>query len=270
MAADPFHSRDGLQTQTYDQLTVAEWESTQNDIPFYLEEAGHANGPVLELGCGTGRLLVPLLSTGLEVSGLDASTAMLQLAKQKQEQLPAIERERLRLHRGDMSKFELGQQFALIFVAFRSFQFLLTPAAQQQCLACIRKHLLPKGKAIINLFDPRYDLIIPGKRKSVSKAKDLIHPTSGHHVLVETLERDNDPLSQTFKERWRFTETDAGGAMVRQEEGQLQMRWTFRYEMRHLVEGCGFVVAAEYSDFQRSPPAYGKEQIWVLSQNPSR
>lgn len=81
---------------------------------------------------------------------------------------------------------------------------------------------------------------------------------------METLERINDPVTQTFKEQWRFTETDPSGALIRKEEHQLQMRWTFRYEMRHLVESCGLVEEAEYSDFQRSPPAYGKEQIWVL------
>lgn len=77
----------------------------------------------------------------------------------------------------------------------------------------------------------------------------------------------SDPVTQTFTEQWRFTETDLNGGVIRQEEHELQMRWSFRYEMRHLVEGCGFVVEAEYSDFHRSPPRYGKEQILVLSRS---
>ncbi|MFY9983135.1 MAG: class I SAM-dependent methyltransferase [Chthoniobacterales bacterium] len=259
-----FYSRDGLLSQIYDQLTAAEWEASQNDVPFFLEEARLSGGPLLELGCGTGRLLIPLLSTGVQVSGLDASAVMLEAAKRKRDQLPADIAGRLHLHQGNMSEFELGQQFALILVAFRSFQLLLTPEAQRSCLICIGRHLVPKGRAIINLFDPRYDLITAGTQKSVSSPKDLIHPLSGNHILVETLERENDPLTQTFKERWRFTETDSRGALVLQEEAQLQMRWTFRYEMRHLVESCGFVVESEYSDFRRSAPQYGKEQIWVL------
>jgi SAM-dependent methyltransferase len=259
-----FYSHDGLLSQIYDQLTAAEWEKSQNDVQFFLEEARLAGGPLLELGCGTGRLLIPLLSIGVHVSGLDASAVMLEVAKRKRESLPAGLAGRLHLHQGDMAQCELGEQFALVLVAFRSFQLLLTPEAQRSCLVCIRRHLAPKGKAIINLFDPRYDLIIVGTQKSVSPPKDLIHPVSGNHVLVETLQRENDPLTQTFKEWWRFTETDSRGGVVRQEEEQLQMRWTFRYEMRHLVESCGFVVETEYSDFKRSGPAYGKEQIWVL------
>ncbi len=260
-----FYSQVGLLVEVYDNQTITEWEASQNDLPFYLEEAKVAGGSVLELGCGTGRLLIPLLSSGLEVSGLDASAAMLEIARQKREHLSPELASRLHLHQGDMSEFELGQQFALILIPFRSFQLLLTPEAQRRCLICINRHLTPRGKVIINLFDPRYDLIRPGKQPSASLPKHLVHPVSGNQVLVETLERASDPVTQTFTEQWRFTETDATGALVRQEEHELQMRWTFRYEMRHLVEGCGLVVEAEYSDFHRSPPQYGKEQILVLS-----
>ncbi len=95
--------------QVYDSLTLAEWETSQKDVPFYLAEARIAGGPLLELGCGTGRLLIPLLSTGFEVSGLDASAAMLEVAKQKREQLSPELASRLQLYQGDMSSFELGE-----------------------------------------------------------------------------------------------------------------------------------------------------------------
>jgi SAM-dependent methyltransferase len=149
-----FYSQDGLLVQVYDNQTIAEWEASQNDLPFYLEEATVAGGSLLELGCGTGRLLIPLLSSGLEVSGLDASAAMLEVARQKREHLSPELAIRLHLHQGDMSEFELGQQFALILIPFRSFQLLLTPEAQRRCLNCINRHLAPRGKVIINLFDP--------------------------------------------------------------------------------------------------------------------
>ena len=87
---------------------------------------------------------------------------MLAVARQKRKQLPAEVAKQLQLHHGDMCEFELGQQFAFIFVAFRLFQNLLTPEAQRQSLICVREHLSPDGKLFINLFDPRYDLILPG------------------------------------------------------------------------------------------------------------
>jgi hypothetical protein len=105
---------------------------------------------------------------------------------------------------------------------------------------------------------------LPGRQERTQSSREFVHPISGNRVLVETWERINDPLSQTFGEHWRFTETSPTGETLRQEEEHLQLRWTFRYEMRHLAESCGFVVEAEYSDFHHSPPAYGKEQVWVL------
>ena len=97
-----FYSRDGLHVQIYDDQTAGEWGTPQNDMSFYLEEAKAGGGPVLELGCGTGRLLIPLLSTGHDVHGLDSSSAMLEVARRKREQLPAEAAKRLTLHYGDM------------------------------------------------------------------------------------------------------------------------------------------------------------------------
>ena len=261
-----FYSRPSLHVEIYDVQTAAVW-SAQGDERFYLEEAETTGGPVLELGCGTGRIALPLAVAGLEVHGLDASSAMLARAKQKREQLPAETAKLLHLHHGDMAGFEIERKFALIFIAFRSFQILSTPEDQRRCLACVRKHLAPDGKVIINLFDPRYDAILPGRQEAVVSPREFTHPTTGNRVLVETLERVNEPLTQTFVERWRFTEINSVGETLRQEEEQLKLRWTFRYEMRHLVESCGFAVEAEYSDFHRSRPSYGKEQIWVLREN---
>lgn len=257
-----FYSRRGLHVEIYDTQTRGDF--FPEDVAFYREIAENTDGPILELGCGTGRVVIPLLDTGLEIHGLDASPAMLEVAKHKRGLLSSETAKRLHLHLGDMSQFELSRRFAFIFIAFRSFQILPTPEVQRQCLRCIREHLTAQGKLIINLFDPRYDLILPGRRESLQPPREFVHPVSGNRVVVETLERVNEPVSQTLQERWRFTETDSAGAVVRQEEESLRLRWTFRYEMRYLVESCGFVVEAEYSDFHRSPPAYGKEQVWVL------
>lgn len=258
----PFYSRHGLHVEIYDAQTQFGYFFQDED--FYRQTAQITGGPVLELGCGTGRLAIPLLETGLEVHGLDASAAMLEVARRKRASLSAGTGERLHLHLGDMSRFELGNRFAFIFIAFRSFQLLTTSEAQRRCLHCVREHLTPNGKVIINIFDPLYHCLLPGPQESTQPPREFVHPVSENRVVVETLERVNDPLTQISQECWRFTEIDATGEIVRQEEESLRLRWTFRYEMRYLIESCGFAVEAEYSDFHRSPPAYGKEQVWVL------
>ena len=76
--------------------------------------------------------------------------------------------------------------------------------------------------------------------------------------------RDIDPVAQVLREEWVFRETDAAGTVLSEEREELRMRWSFRWEMRHLFALTGFEVEAEYSDFRGSPPAYGGEQVWVL------
>ena len=70
-------------------------------------------------------------------------------------------------------------------------------------------------------------------------------------------------MKQVLTELWRFTEINEAGDVLRQEEEVLTLRWTYRQEMRYLFELVGFEVEAEFSDFHGSPPAYGKEQVWV-------
>ena len=87
-------------------------------------------------------------------------------------------------------------------------------------------------------------------------------PSSGRDVSVDVLERKTDPLTQTFFEIWRWT-VSRHGAEPKIVEDVLRLRWTYRYEMRYLLELAGFRVVAEYSDFKRSAPRYGAEQVWV-------
>jgi len=259
-----FYSRHSLHVEIYDAKVRAGWSNLHADMPFYLTEARSGDGPILELACGTGRVLLSLCPTGRELHGLDASAPMLKIAGQKRDRLSCEDARRVHLHQGDMAQFSLETRFSLVIVAFRSFQALLTPESQRSCLECIHRHLVPGGRAILNLFDPRYDLLLPGRQTAAQRSSVLSHPASGREVRVEILERDNEPVSQTFRERWRFTEFAADGAVARQEEEELRLRWTFRPEMRHLAERSGFAIEHEYSDFLRSAPAYGREQIWVL------
>jgi hypothetical protein len=97
---------------------------------------------------------------------------------------------------------------------------------------------------------------------------DVVHPRTWHTVRVEASNRSNDVVSQVFEETWRFTETASDGTVLREEEEVLRMRWTYRHELRYLLELAGFEFVAEYSDYQKSPPQYGKE-ILVVARKPA-
>lgn len=258
-----FYSRRSLNVEIYARRT-AQLAAVAGDSDFYIELALGAPGPTLELGCGTGRLLAPLARAGIDVTGLDRSRAMLAEARRGLKRESQSVRAAVKLVSGDMTSFGLDRSdFGLVVIAFRSFMMLETPEQQRACLECVHRHLTPGGLLAIDLFDPVLERMVPGKASGKWESYgQVIHPESWNVVRLEASGRSNDPLSQVFEETWRFTELGPDGP-VRVEEEVLRMRWTYRYEMRYLLELSGFEVVSEYSDYKKSPPAYGKEQIWV-------
>jgi SAM-dependent methyltransferase len=126
---------------------------TVDDIPFYTELARQAatqGESVLELGCGTGRVTIPMAKTGASVTGLDSSPAMLEIATAK----AARENVAVRFVEGDMAAFELGQSFGLVTIPFRSFLHLVSDEEQRGCLESIHRHLVPSGLLALNFYVP--------------------------------------------------------------------------------------------------------------------
>ncbi len=250
-----FYVRDSLHTEIYDAFAA---EVTGNDLDFWRSCAAEYGGPVLDLGCGTGRVAWVLADAGFEVVGLDRSEPMLRRAEAKAEDHPGTS---VTFHLGDMSDFDLGREFGLVVVPGRSFQILPTVADQEAALACIRRHLVAGGHLVIDLFDPRLEFLLPDAPPPPTLT--LTHPERGTSVAVEVVDRTVDPAAQMLSEVWRFTELDDAGTVLRDERERLDLRWLYRYETLHLLRLAGFQIVAEWSDFDRSPPAYGLEQLWV-------
>ena len=125
------------------------------DIAFWQTVVPAVNaGPLLELGCGTGRVLLPLARTGHEVVGIDLSEPMLARGRTKLKEEPPVVRGRVTLLEGDMTSFDLGRRFAQIYCAFGSFHHLRTVEEQLACLERCRTHLLPGGTLVLDLINP--------------------------------------------------------------------------------------------------------------------
>lgn len=262
----PFYGRPGLNVETYDLRAAGDMAGTsvEGDIAFYVEQAEAIGGPVLDLGGGTGRVAWELAQVGFDVLVLDLSQEMLGEGERNREGMPADVRARVRFVQGDMATFDLDEAFALAITPFRSFQALLTAEAQRSCLRAVHRHLRTGGTLVLDVFDPRLDLCVPEVTAPPRAERASIrHPRSGNEVTIRVLSRRNDPLRQVLEERWEFSELDASGAILRREEEVLRMRWTYRWEMRYLLELTGFEATGEYGDFRGSPPAYGREQVWV-------
>jgi SAM-dependent methyltransferase len=258
-----FYASHSLAVETYDARTPApDRPPIAGDVEFYSSLAQRTNGPVLELGAGTGRVVWALAEAGFEVVGLDISGPMLERAEAKRASVPVDARERATFVQGDMTGFTLDRSFGLAVAAFRAFQSLLTPESQRRSLECVYRHLRPGGLIALDLFDPRLEFLLPGSDAPRMRG-ELRQSQTSAPIRFEIIERRTDPLTQTMEEIWRFEELDDGGKVLRHEETTLALRWTYRWEMRYLLELCGFEIEAEYSDFRQSPPAYGLEQVWV-------
>jgi SAM-dependent methyltransferase len=111
------------------------------DVAFFVDAAREAGSPVLEVGCGTGRVLIPTARAGIEIVGLDASAAMLAVCRSHLRDEPAPVQSRVQLVQADMRTFDLHRAFTLVTIPFRPFQHLVTVEDQLSCLGSIRRHL---------------------------------------------------------------------------------------------------------------------------------
>lgn len=121
----------------YDHVAVG----LDGDVSFYVEEASMVGGQVLELGCGTGRVLIPVAEAGVSVVGLDNSPSMLEALRMKSESITDEARMRIRLVEDDMRTFALDCKFDLIIIPYRSLLHLSAVEDQRKALLNIHNHL---------------------------------------------------------------------------------------------------------------------------------
>jgi ubiquinone/menaquinone biosynthesis C-methylase UbiE len=221
-----------------------------HDVAFYGALARASGGPVLELGCGTGRILLPIAREGIPCVGLDASREMLDVFRAKGPP-PHLE-----LVEGRMESFDLGaRRFALIAIPFRAFSHLLDVPGQLAALANVRRHLAPGGRLALDVFDP--------KLASLARAEEpesLAVAASTPRGRLQRFDRvSRDPARQVLTLHMRFVAEapdDCG-------EGELELRWFHRFELEHLLARAGFAIEALYGSFDRGPWRPGGETIVV-------
>jgi len=240
------------------------------DLNFFVELARCAGGPVLELACGTGRVLIPIAAAGVQVTGLDLSPYMLARCRQKLGwQPPAVQRW-VRLVQGTMTDFDLGERFALVIIPFRSFQLLLTVEEQLACLGSIRRHLDVDGRLVLTFFqtDPRrtYD---PAFQQETPVMAEKRLPDGRRLRLAERIVAYHRAQQRNQMEL-TYSVTHPDGRTERLVQ-QLAVRYFFPYEVEHLLTRAGFRVLEVYGDYDRSPLTDDSpEMIFLALPNPAR
>ena len=233
----------------------------REDIPFYVQEASRSGGPVLELGCGTGRVTLPIAQSGIDIVGLDNSEGMLEKARGKA-RLLEDGHGRMDLRMGDMRAFSLDRTFPLIIIPFRGFLALLSVEEQVRCLTAIKKHLGPDGRLIFNIFVPDPQMLVEDE-DAAFHLRDVTDPDTGRTFVIWQQTRV-DTYNQVLSVRLIVDETDQNGTVGKRFYRDYRIRYAYRIEILHLLERCGFEVVDLYGDFDCSPfDEDSGEMVWV-------
>jgi SAM-dependent methyltransferase len=224
-------------TQRYELVMGA--YASGDQLNFYRRQVARYGEPVLELACGSGRFTVPLAREGIQITGVDISEDMLDLAKRKAFQADV----HIRFLQGDMRSFDLREKFKFIFVPAQSLSHLHTREEVESCFSCVRQHLAEDGRFLIELFNPSVSTLArePGRRYPVGQYKD---PTGDSQVFVTEQVR-YDSASQVNHIRWFFRNEASDNEVML----SFEMRQFFPQEIDALLWYNDFLIEHKYGSY---------------------
>ena len=233
---------DNLSEYSDPKLYDAENCDFEPDGPFILKLVKELGGTVLELGCGTGRMTIPLAENGVDIVGLDVVPGMVDLARQKSEGMP------IEWVVADVRTFQLRRKFRLIFESGSVFHHMLTRQDQEAYLARVREHLEDDGRLVLSIFFPKsHNLVSSDEEEEWFTAE---HP-DGYEIKVTGIDKYDafrQIKTETAYRRWM----DSSGKEMLQ-VAPLSLRYVFPQEMEALLHYNGFEIVEQYGNFDRSP-----------------
>ena len=234
------------------------------DVSFFVDAASRLGSPVLELGCGTGRVLIPTARAGIDIVGVDASRHMLAVCRQRLGDEPESVQARVRLIQADFRRFDFGQAFRLVTIPFRPFQHLLTAGDQLSCLESVARHLEDRGRLIVDIFNPSLDFLVNRPLGEELAEEDPFTTPDGRRVIRRHKVVAHDRFNQVNDFELVYYVTHPDGREERLVQS-FQLRYTFRFEMEHLLARAGFVVEHLHAGYDGSDygSTYPGELIFV-------
>ena len=206
----------------------------------------HGMDGIIDIACGTGALTIPLAEAGYDVTALDLSAPMIDVAHEK------LQKANLKadLLVSNMTDFKIDRSFSLAIIARSGFMHLLTADEQRQTLLNIRNHLTDGGVLTFNHFQP-YPII--QARQMQSSPEDYIFRaeyinSEGKRERISEA-HTYDHISQIMQGNWKFETLDSAGNVADVRIRPQAMRHTYRQEMEYLFELCNFEVEGVYNDY---------------------
>lgn len=221
------------------------------DIPygldFYVTLARQAKGPVLDIACGTGRILLPSMQAGVDIEGLDLFEPMLNRLRTKAAVLGLSPR----LHQADMSDFSLPRRYAVVMIPFNAFIHNMTQEAQISCLECCREHLIAGGELAFDTFFPSLGIISAAQNTRVLEG-EIPHPATGLPIRMYDT-RTFDRVAQVQHSVNEIELLAADGSVQTTHRSEIRSRYLYKHEMELLLRVAGFARWEIHGDFEGRP-----------------
>lgn len=226
-------------------------EQKYEDSDFFEHWIRKGEGPALEIGCGDGRLLIPFLSKGLKVEGVDLSPHMLEQCRKKAEKNKVAPT----LYCQAMQQLKIPHRYATIYIPYGTFMLLSSLDDVKKALSGFRQHLLPGGRLLIPLLIPT-ETDIHQKAPSHDEWRLRREGTRSDGSTIRCFEKAHfDLVNQTEDAAYLYTVTKDGQVIATEEE-ELHMRWHTQPQMEKLLSQAGFKEIdcyREYTDEKASP-----------------
>ncbi len=242
----------GEQADPYEQIARfydAENAKLVEDLPAYALLADRFGGPVLEAGCGTGRVALYLAQQGIRVVGIDVSAAMLRRARQHADE-QGLGAPLVTWHKADVRTLALDERFGLCTLAYNTFAHLLTQDDQIAALERIAVHVRPGGGVALDLRNLIVD-VLAGDSPGLDFERVFTDPATGHTIMQRSL-TSLDRASQIVDVTWVYDEIMPDGT-VKRTLIPARYRYTFGPELGLLLRLAGFSAVELYGDYDFNP-----------------
>jgi SAM-dependent methyltransferase len=234
------------------------------DFPLILQLAAETDGPALELGCGSGRLLLPLALAGHSVTGLDSSTAMLDRARARVALVDTAVQQRITLYQADMTNFVLpdAPQFGLIIIPYNTLLHLDTAQAVA-ALRQARRYLAGNGRLFIDLANP-VDLANTPEDALLSLENVLTDPETGE-LIVHLASNRLDTAVQTLHITWIYDVSAPNGGPVHRTVSQASYHYRYPHQLELLLQESGYKLQNLWGDYDQSPYDETSNRLLILA-----
>jgi SAM-dependent methyltransferase len=209
------------------------FDSLDFDIPYWLDVARGAGGPVLEAACGTGRVLLPILKSGIGVEGFDSSPAMIARLKDKARESGLA----VRAEVFDMREFSMNRRYARIICAFNGFAHCESTEDQIEFLRRSHEHLEPAGALVLHMSYPGPAYWSEPEGRAVLE-HEAPRPGGGKLQLWDN--RKKDVVGQRQDSEVEIRELGASDRPEAVHKFSTSQRWVYRFELELLFRAAGF------------------------------